>query len=83
MGKVKRCNHKGFEVVWRKLRWRGKITRCVWRCAACRKFISAPRVSKSDRMVWAFKGGLSRRQVGRKFKVTVAQLDRAIRDRLP
>lgn len=41
-----------------------------------------PSKSKSDRMVRAFKEGLSRREVARKFKVTIAHLDQEIRKRL-
>ncbi len=76
------CDHKGWEFVDKKIRRGGKIVLRVWCCARCRALIPPPRMSKSDRMVREFKGGLSRRQVAREFKVSVAQLDQAIRKRL-
>jgi hypothetical protein len=75
----KKCGHpNGWRYLHNKVCRNGKIIR-NWRCAVCRKSVRPPRPTKDERIVSAFKGGLSRRQVGRKFGVKMERVDKAIR----
>ncbi len=64
------------------LAWDGKSVLAIERRAAAFRRASRPRESRGTRMVRAFKSGMSRQQVARKFKVSIAQVDRAIKKRL-
>lgn len=79
---MKTCDHKGYEYLHSKVRQNGRTIRRNWKCALCRMSILPPRQSKSERIVYAFKRGLSRRQVARKFRVKIARVDQAIRKAL-
>ena len=59
--------HKGYE-------FKADLRR--WKCSKCRKFIKTP--TDKD-LVNAFKSGLSRKQVARRYGVSVRKVDEAIR----
>lgn len=81
-----RCNHRGYEVLYKKVRSKAnpsKILRRLWECSYCKKKLKGPLPpTKEQLLVRTFKAGLTIQNVSWVFQVSERLVGEAIRKAL-